>query len=85
IDEQIFNEYVSLSLRYPPRFIQVHSAREALEVVQSGEQIELIISMLNVGEVDTFDLAKQIKRRLPDTPLVILTHFSREVSARLEK
>lgn len=85
IDEQIFNEYVSLSLRYPPNFIQVHSAREALEVIQSGEQIELIISMLNVGEVDTFDLAKQIKRRLPDTPLVILTHFSREVSALLEK
>lgn len=85
IDEQIFNEYVSLSLRYPPSFIQVHSAREALEVIQSGEQIELIISMLNVGDVDTFDLAKQIKKRLPDTPLVLLTHFSREVSARLEK
>jgi len=85
IDEQIFNEYVSLSLRYPPSFVQVHSAREALEVIHSDEQIDLIISMLNVGDVDTFDLAKQIKKRLPDTPLVILTHFSREVSARLEK
>jgi CheY-like chemotaxis protein len=85
IDEQIFNEYVSLSLRYPPYFIQVHSAREALEVIHSGEQIDLIITMLNVGEVDTFDLAKQIKKRLPETPLVILTHFSREVSLRLEK
>lgn len=84
IDEQIFNEYVSLSLRYPPSFIQVHSAREALEVIHSDEQIDLIISMLNVGDVDTFDLAKQIKKRLPTTPLVVLTHFSREVSARLE-
>jgi CheY-like chemotaxis protein len=85
IDEQIFNEYVSLSLRYPPSFIQVHSAREALEVINGGEKIDLIISMLNVGDVDTFDLAKQIKKRLPLVPLVILTHFSREVSARLEK
>jgi CheY-like chemotaxis protein len=85
IDEQIFNEYVSLSLRYPPSFIQVHSAREALDVINSDEKIDLIISMLNVGDVDTFDLAKQIKKRLPETPLVILTHFSREVSARLEK
>lgn len=84
IDEQIFNEYVSLSLRYPPSFIQVHSAREALEVIHSDEKIDLIISMLNVGDVDTFDLAKQIKKRLPDTPLVVLTHFSREVSSRLE-
>ncbi len=85
IDEQIFLEYVSLSLRYPPSFIQVHSAREALEVIHSEEKIDLIISMLNIGDLDTFDLAKQIKKRLPNTPLVVLTHFSREVSARLEK
>lgn len=85
IDEQIFLEYVSLSLRYPPSFIQVHSAREALEVIHSDEKIDLIISMLNIGDLDTFDLAKQIKKRLPNTPLVVLTHFSREVSVRLEK
>lgn len=84
IDEQIFNEYVSLNLRYPPSFIQVHSAREALNAVKE-EEVDLIISMLNVGDIDTFELAKQLKRRLPDTPLVILTHFSREVSVRLEK
>jgi CheY-like chemotaxis protein len=84
IDEQIFNEYVSLSLRYPPTFIQVHSAREALKVVQE-EKIDLIISMLNIGDVDTFELAKLIKKRMPTTPLVVLTHFSKEVSIRLEK
>ncbi|MDY0199795.1 MAG: PEP/pyruvate-binding domain-containing protein [Tenuifilaceae bacterium] len=85
IDEQIFNEYTSLSLRYPPTFIQAHSASEALEILNGEEKIDLVISMLNVGEVDTFDLAKQIKKLLPNTPLTILTHFSREVSARLEK
>ncbi len=84
IDEQIFNEYVSLSLRYPPSFIQVHSAREALEVIKE-EKIDLIISMLNIGDVDTFELAKLIKKRLPNIPLVVLTHFSKEVSIRLEK
>ena len=85
IDEQIFNEYASLSLRYPPSFIQVHSAHEALEAINGEEQIDLVISMLNVGNVDTFDLAKQIKKQIPQTPLVMLTHFSREVSVRLEK
>ncbi|HOP04031.1 MAG TPA: PEP/pyruvate-binding domain-containing protein [Tenuifilaceae bacterium] len=83
IDEQIFNEYASLNLRYPPSIIQVHSAREALKVIQD-EHIDLIISMLNIGDVDTFELAKLIKKRMPSTPLVVLTHFSKEVSARLE-
>ena len=30
VDEQIFNEYTSLSLRYPPRFTQVTTEEEAL-------------------------------------------------------
>lgn len=84
IDEQIFNEYVSLNLRYPPVFIQAHTAREVLKVLQE-ERIDLIISMLNVGEIDTFNLAKMLKGRHPDIPIVVLTPFSREVSLRLQR
>ena len=29
IDEQLFNEYVSLNLRHPPIFIKAHSAADA--------------------------------------------------------
>ncbi|HNV51905.1 MAG TPA: PEP/pyruvate-binding domain-containing protein, partial [Tenuifilaceae bacterium] len=84
IDEQIFNEYVSLNLRYPPVFIQAHTAREVLKVLQE-ERIDLIISMLNVGEIDTFNLAKMLKARHPEIPIVVLTPFSREVSIRLQR
>lgn len=83
IDEQIFNEYVSLNLRYPPVFIQARNAREVLKILQE-EHIDLIISMLNVGEIDTFKLAKMLKARHPSIPIVILTPFSREVSLRLQ-
>ncbi|NLX73622.1 MAG: hypothetical protein GXY94_10030, partial [Bacteroidales bacterium] len=34
IDEQIFNEYVSLNLRHPPQFIQVSSAEAAFKAIQ---------------------------------------------------
>ena len=33
IDEKIFNEYTSLSLRYPPRFSQVSTEEEALALI----------------------------------------------------
>lgn len=84
IDERLFHEYVSLNLRYPPSFIQAHTLREVLRVLQH-ERIDLIITMLNVGEIDTFNLAKMLKGRHPSIPIVVLTPFSREVSLRLQR
>lgn len=83
IDEQIFNEYVSLSLRYPPRFIKASSAAEAYDILDR-ESIDLIIEMLNIGDIDTFQLAKKIKKSHKDIPIVVLTHFNREVSLKLQ-
>jgi CheY-like chemotaxis protein len=83
IDEHIFNEYVSLNLRYPPVFVHADSARKAFSILDS-DRIDLIIEMLSIGDVDTFNLAKQLKDKYPSIPIVILTHFSREVSLKLE-
>ncbi|TFH38796.1 MAG: response regulator, partial [Bacteroidia bacterium] len=84
IDEQIFNEYVSLNLRYPPTFVQTNSEEEAMKILDT-EKIDLIISMLNFRDVNTFALAKRIKKKCKGIPIVALTHFSREVSLRLER
>ncbi len=84
IDEQIFNEYVSLNLRYPPSFIQAHSAREVLKVLQE-EKVDLIITMLNISDMDAFNLARLLKSRYADIPIVVLTPYSRDVSLRLQK
>lgn len=84
IEEQIFNEYVSLNLRYPPVFIQVSSAEEAFTILKK-QHIDLVISMLNVEGMDTFTLAKKIKDLYPQKPIVVLTPFSREVSLKLSK
>jgi CheY-like chemotaxis protein len=84
IDEHIFNEYVSLNLRYPPAFVHADSAKSALEIIKK-EKIDLIIEMLSISDLDTFELARQLKNNFPEIPIVVLTHFSREVSMRLEK
>ena len=84
IDEQIFKEYVSLNLRFPPQFVHVTSASEALHELSVSE-IELVIEMLSVGDMDPFALAQIIKSHHPKIPLVVLTPFSREVSLILEK
>ena len=83
IDEQIFNEYASLNLRYPPTFVQTDNAEDAFKILQDGD-IDLVISMLSLKGTDVFGLAKRIKSKYENIPIVVLTYFSREVSLRLE-
>ncbi|HOO98392.1 MAG TPA: PEP/pyruvate-binding domain-containing protein [Bacteroidales bacterium] len=83
IDEQIFNEYVSLNLRYPPIFIQTDNADDAFAILGEGN-VDLVISMLSLKGTDVFAMAKRIKEKYERIPIVVLTYFSREVSLRLE-
>lgn len=82
VDEQIFNEYTSLSLRYPPRFTQVTSEAEALAELKN-RNFELIICMPNMDNRDIFAAATEIKIHYPNIPIVVLTPFSKEVSKRI--
>ena len=82
IDEKIFNEYTSLSLRYPPRFTQVTTEEEALAELKN-RNFELIICMPNMDNRDIFAAAKEIKIHYPNIPIVVLTPFSKEVSKRI--
>ena len=82
VDEQIFNEYTSLSLRYPPRFTQVTTEEEALAELKN-RNFELIICMPNMDNRDIFAAAKEIKIHYPNIPIVVLTPFSKEVSKRI--
>ncbi|HLN21411.1 MAG TPA: PEP/pyruvate-binding domain-containing protein [Bacteroidales bacterium] len=83
IDEQIFNEYASLNLRDPPSFVQTDNAEDAFHILNEGN-VDLVITMLSLKGTDVFGLAKRIKAKYEDIPIVVLTYFSREVSMRLE-
>ena len=82
VDEQIFNEYTALSLRYPPRFTQVTTEEEALNELKN-RNFELIICMPNMDNRDIFAAATEIKTHYPHIPIVVLTPFSKEVSKRV--
>ena len=84
VDEQIFNEYVSLNLRYPPRFTLVSNEEEANQALQE-RNYELIISMPSGDSINPFRWAKDVKKTHPDIPIVILTPFSKMVSRRIAK
>ena len=82
IDEQIFNEYTALNLRFPPRFTLVSSKDEADKMIRE-RPFELIISMPSGDSINPFEWAKDVKKKLPEIPIVVLTPFSKSVSRRL--
>ncbi|NLB86943.1 MAG: phosphoenolpyruvate synthase [Bacteroidales bacterium] len=84
IDEQIFNEYMSLGLRYPPMFIRVDSAEKAFQKLEETD-IDLVITMLNIKNANAFELSRQIKKQYDKIPIVALTPFSREIMLKIEK
>jgi len=83
IDERIFNEYTSLSLRYPPSFIHANSVRRALKILYS-DKIDLVITWLDIGSYKAFETSKKVKEDFPDVPIVALSHYSSELRKKLE-
>ena len=84
LDMRISREYSELNLSGPPVFERVSTTREALQRAEQGDRWDLVITMYNVGEVDVFDFAARMKVLSPETPVVLLTSFSREVWRQLE-
>ena len=83
IEEKIFNEYMNLSLRYPPRFTLVSSAAETWRQLQVMP-FDLVICMPASDNSETFDIARQVKRVYPHMPLVVLTPFSHGIRERMQ-
>lgn len=84
IDEQLFQEYVSLSLRYPPKITQASTAKEAMEQM-AVRGYDLVIVMLSVGEATALELAQDMKRQYPDKPVILLTPISTRETMRILK
>ena len=83
IDEKLFNEYTDLSLRYPPRFTKVSTLEETWRQLEYNNT-DLIICMPGSDNSDTFEIAREVKEKYPNIPLVVLTPFSHGITARME-
>jgi len=84
IEVQIYKEYTDLNLSNPPTFTWVTSSAEAFVLLKDNADFDLIISMFNIGDMDVFRFSKLLKRERPDIPVVLLTHFSKELYKKIE-
>ncbi|MDE5623853.1 MAG: phosphoenolpyruvate synthase, partial [Alistipes sp.] len=85
IESQINQEYLDLNLSNPPSLTRVSSTREALDLLAEDDSYDFILTMYNVGEPDVFSFAKTVKQRHPQTPVALLTSFSKDIYRRIEE
>ncbi len=73
-DEETIREIVSSMLsgaNFQSR--QAASGVEALSILESGEEFDLVLSDLMMAEMDGNDLLEKSKERFPDVPVVMVT------------
>lgn len=79
IEAQLTSEYAALNLSNPPSIERVESTLQAMALLESGSRFDLIITMYNVGELDVFTFSRNAKTICPETPVVLLTSYSKEI------
>ena len=73
LSERIIHEYRGLNLSQPPRLTWVSSAEEALSILED-KQFQMVITMPRLGDMDIFELGRNIKKKQPDLPVILLSH-----------
>lgn len=85
LEEQIAREYAELSLSSPPAIHRVESTTDALALIESGARFDLVMTMYNVGELDVFAFSVKMKEICPETPLVLLIAYSKEIRKKIDE
>ena len=79
LNELLIDESLELNLRQIPGITHVSSCAEALELASSNPQFNLIVTNLAVGDMDAAQLAREVRRKGLDVPVVVLGYDYREI------
>ena len=71
LSEQIYGEYRDLDLTSPPRIYRVSTGKRALEELKK-RSYDLVISMIQIFDMDPVEFGKRAKELQPGIPVVLL-------------
>jgi CheY-like chemotaxis protein len=76
--ELIRQEFQVLNLSHPPEITHVTSGEEAIELLTSGENFDLIISTLHIEDMPVIRFAQKARQTGIDIPIILLAYDNRE-------
>ncbi len=78
LNELILGEFLELSLHHTPGLTHVSSGAEALARAGAERRFNLIITTIQLGDMDASQLAAEVKRRGLDAAVVVLAYDNSE-------
>lgn len=83
IESQVSGEYRDLNLSNPPRFIWANSSAEARTILESDEEVDMIMCMYNDQDQAVFSFASDIRAGGSSIPFIMLIHYSKAIRQRI--
>jgi CheY-like chemotaxis protein len=79
LNELLIGESLELNLQQIPSITQVSTGSEALALVLAQPRFNLVVTNLEVGDMDAARLAREIRQSGLDIPIVVLAYDYREL------
>lgn len=76
--ELIRSEFQTLNLSHPPEITHISSGAEAIELLDGGEQFDLIITTMHIEDMHVVKFAHAVREAGVETPIVLLAYDNRE-------
>jgi CheY-like chemotaxis protein len=81
LNELLIGESLELNLQQIPSITQVSTGAEALALVRSQARFNLVVTNLEVGDMDAARLTREIRNAGLDIPVVVLAYDYRELKS----
>ena len=79
LNELLIGESLELNLQQIPGITQVSTGAEAVALARSQPRFNLIVTNLEVGDMDAAELARGVRKAGLDVPVVVLAYDYREL------
>jgi len=85
INEALMRQFIDLNLSQNPDLIRVSSGEEALSAVEEDGRFDMIITSIQLGDMNAVELARRVTEAGLDIPVVLLAYNNREMTEFLAR
>jgi CheY-like chemotaxis protein len=85
INEALMRQFVDLNLHQNPDLMRVSSGAEALAMAREEGRFDMIITSIQLGDMNAMELAGRVRETGLDIPVVLLAYNNRELTEFLSR